>query len=136
MKKLSLIAAVAAAAAIFPTAALASFSGVVVGKAPGSLAVASSSGLVRTVHTRAHARVGARVRVSGSSVRVTGFARHVRIHAVIVRRLGSTTFLAGGRSLLALHSSAVRRLTSVVDRNQPGTGTVVNTTATVTPSGQ
>ena len=135
MRKLALVAAVAAAAT-FPTTAPAAraFTGVVVGKSPGALAIAARSGAITTVHTRAHARIGARVRVSGSEVHVIGRAQHVRIHAVIVRRAGSTTFLAGGRSLLAVHTG--RSLSSVVDRTQAGTGAVVNTTATVTSSGQ
>ena len=135
MRKLVLVAAVAAATT-FPTTAPAAqtFSGVVVGTSPGALAVAASSGAVTTVHTRARARIGARVRVSGSAVRVIGRAHRVRIHAVVVRRAGSTTFLAGGRSLLAVHTG--RSLSSVVDHNQPGTGAVVNTTATITSAGQ
>ncbi len=134
MKKLALFAAVAGAAAIFPTAAFASFTGVVVGKSPGTLAIASKSGAIHTVQTRAPARVGARVRVSGTAVRVIGRAHNVRIHAVIVRRAGSTTLLAGGHSLFAMHTA--RRLASALDTTQPSTGSVINTTAQVTPSGQ
>jgi len=134
MTKFALIGAVTAAAAIFPAAAFASFSGVVVGTAPGSLAVATKSGAIHTVHSRAHARIGARVRVNGTAVRVVGRASRVRIHGVIVRRAGATTFLAGGHSLVALHTG--RRLSSVVDRSQPSTGSVVNTNATVTAAGQ
>jgi hypothetical protein len=136
MKKLVLAAAVVATVAIFPSAAPAAqtFTGVVVGKSGNTLAVASRAGAITTVHTRLHARIGARVRVSGSSVRVVGFAHRVRIHAVIVRRSGTTTFLAGGHSLLAVHSG--RGLASVVATSQPGTGSVINTTATVTQTGQ
>src|SRR5919197_1078062 len=117
MRKLALVAAVAAAAT-FPTTAPAAraFTGVVVGKSPGALAIAARSGAITTVHTRAHARIGARVRVSGNAVHVIGRAQHVRIHAVIVRRAGSTTFLAGGRSLLAVHTGppqVVGQLSSV-----------------------
>jgi hypothetical protein len=133
MKKLALLAAVVGAAAIFPTAAFAAFNGVVVGKSPGALAVAAKSGAIHTVFTRAHARVGARVHVSGSAVRVIGRARSVRIHAVVVRRVGSTTFLAGGRSLFAVHTA--RRLASAA-QSGPSTGAVVNTTAQVTASSQ
>jgi hypothetical protein len=133
MKKLAVLAAVVAAAAIFPTAAFAAFNGVVVGKSPGALAVASKSGAIQTVHTRAHARVGARVRVNGSSVRVIGRARSVRIHAVVIRRVGSTTFLAGGHSLFAVHTA--RHLASAA-QSGPVTGAVVNTTAQVTSSSQ
>lgn len=132
MKKLALFAALVGAAAMFPTAAFASFTGVVVGKSPGSVAVASKSGLIKTVHSRAHVRVGARVRVNGSALRVIGRAHSARIHAVIVRRAGATTFVAGGHSLLALRAG--RRLASAL--SQPGTGAVINTTASITGSGQ
>ena len=57
--------------------------------------------LVRTVHTRAHVRLGARVRVNGTRVRVFGLSHRARIHGIVVRRVGGTTFLAAGRSLLA-----------------------------------
>ncbi len=125
MKKLVLFAAVAAAAAVFPTGALAaSFSGVVVGKGPGSLAVANRSGVVQTVRTARHARVGARVRVNGSAVRIVGTARHARIHAVVVRRVGGTIFLAAGRSLLSLR--AAPRAFASATQSTPMTGSVVN----------
>src|SRR5436309_8411802 len=102
MRKLALIAVVAGAAAIFPTAAFAAFNGTVVAKSPRTLGVATKSGAIQTVRTPVRARIGARVHVNGSRVRVIGRATHVRIHGVIVRRSGSTTFLAAGRSLLAL----------------------------------
>ena len=131
MKKLVFIAALAVAA-VFPAGAFAAVSGVVVGKSPGAIAVASKGGLVHTVATRVHVRVGARVRVSGASVRVIGRAHAVRIHAVVVRRVGPSTVLAGGRSLFAVRSG--RGLASILQT--PTAGAVVNTTATVSPSGQ
>jgi hypothetical protein len=136
MRKLVLAAAVVATVAILPTAAPAAstFTGVVVAKSRDSLAVASKAGTITTVHTRVHVRIGARVRVSASSVRVVGLAHRVRLHAVVVRRAGSTTFLAGGHSLLAVHTG--RQLASAVATLQPGTGAVINTTATITPNGQ
>jgi hypothetical protein len=137
MKKLVLFAAIAATAVLFPASAPASlsFTGTVVGTGHGSLALAGKGGLITTVHSRAHVRVGERVRISGSAVRVIGFAHRVRIHAVIVRRAGSTTFLAGGRSLFSVHTRG-RAFASVVVTNQPTTGSVVNTTATVGANGQ
>ena len=130
MKKL-IIAAALIAAAVFPTTALAgTFTGVVVGKGGGNLAVASKSGLVRTVHTRAHPRVGARVRVNGSAVRVLGRAHRARIHGVVVGRVGKTTFLAAGRSLIAVRANSTRRLSSLAGSG-PGTGAVVNTTVAI-----
>jgi hypothetical protein len=130
MKKLLVLGAVAAAAAVFPTVALAgSFGGVVVGRGAGSVAVASKSGLVRTVHTRAHPRVGARVTVSGTRVRVVGMAHRARIHAVVVSRARRTTFLAASRSLLAVRASSSRRFASVAQ--SPAPGAVVNTTVSI-----
>lgn len=124
MKKLILVTAVVAAFA-FPSGALAgTFTGVVVGKSGGNIAVASKSGNVRTVHTRAHPRIGARVRVNGAAVRVLGLAHHARIHAVVVKRVGGATLVAAGRSLLAIRSSG-RRLSSSAGSG-PSTGAIVN----------
>jgi hypothetical protein len=124
MKKLILVTAVVAAFA-FPAGAFAgTFTGVVVGKSGGNIAVASNSGAVRTVHTGAHPRIGARVRVNGATVRVVGLAHHARIHAVVVKRVGGATLVAAGRSLLAIRSSG-RRLSSLVGSG-PSTGAVVN----------
>lgn len=120
MKKL-LVAAAFAAAAFFPTGALAgTFNGVVVGKGGSSLAVAAKSGLVRTVHSRANLRLGARVHVTGGTVRPFGVASRARIHGVVVRRTTGTTFLAAGRSLLAMRGATA-----------PPSGTVVNANVTI-----
>ena len=124
VKKLILVAAVPAAFA-FPAGAFAgTFTGVVVGKSGANIAVASKSGTVRTVHTSAHLRIGARVRVTGAAVRVVGLAHHARIHVVVVKRVGSDTLVAAGRSLLAIRSSG-RRLSSLAGSG-PSTGAVVN----------
>jgi hypothetical protein len=124
MKKL-VFAAVAAAAIALPSNAFAgTFGGVVVGKSAGHVAVATKSGAVRTVSTRAHVRLGARVRVNGRSLRVVGFARSARIHAIVVKRVGGRTFVAAGRSLLAIRSQ--RAFASVT--SGPSSGAVINTT--------
>ena len=120
MRKL-LVAAAFAAAAFFPAGALAgTFSGVVVGKGGGSLAVAAKSGLVSTVHSRANLRLGARVRVTGGTVRPFDVASRARIHGVVVRRAAGTIFLAAGRSLLAMRGATA-----------PPSGTVVNANVTI-----
>jgi hypothetical protein len=122
MKKL-LFAVVVAAAVVFPTSALAgTFTGIVVGKGGGNLAIASKGGLVRTVHSSAHVRLGARVHVNGTAVRAFGIAHRTRIHGVVVRRVHGTTFLAAGRSLLAVRSGSGRRLAALA----PTSGAVVN----------
>jgi hypothetical protein len=129
VKKLFLAVAVAAAAA-FPTSAFAgTFTGVVVGNSGGNLAVASKSGVVRTVHTRAHLRLGARVRVSGTAVHSFGVAHHARVHGVVVGRSHGVTFVAAGRSLLAVRAHSGRRLASTA--SGPATGAVVNSNVAI-----
>jgi hypothetical protein len=126
MKKLVLAAAVAVAVA-FPTSAFAgTFSGVVVGKSAGTLAVAAKSGAVRTVHSRAHVRIGERVSVTGAVVRAIGVAHRARIHGVVVQRVHGVTFIAAGRSLLAVRASG-RRLAGLA----PTTGAIVNTNVAI-----
>ena len=106
MKKLILVTAVVAALS-FPVGAFgATFTGVVVGKTGSSLAVASKSGTVRTVQTRSHARVGARVRVNGAAVRVVaratetplGERRHARPRSSPSRGAGAGTRGTGARA--------------------------------------
>jgi hypothetical protein len=137
MKKILLLVAVVAVA--YPAAAnAASFRGTVVAKSRGALAVATRSGAVRTVSTRAHARVGNVVTVRGSRlasgiyrasrVRVVGHARRVHIRGVFVRRLGRWSVISGGHSLLSLRGGA-RALATAGQSVRPGT--VVNTTADV-----
>jgi len=126
MKKLIFVTAAGAALA-FPVGAFGTtFTGVVVGKTGSNLAVASKSGTVRAVHTRSHARVGARVRVNGAAVRVLGLTHRARIHAIVVKRAGGATLLAAGRSLLSIRQSG-RRLSSLAGAG-PATGAVVNAT--------
>jgi len=125
VKKLILVTAIVTAFA-FPAGALAgTFTGIVVGKSGGNIAVASKSGVVHTVRTSAHPRLGSRVRVNGAAVRVLGLAHRAQIHAVVVKRAGGTTLVAAGRSLLAIRSSR-RRLSSLAGSG-PSTGAVVNT---------
>jgi hypothetical protein len=115
MKKLLTVTAFAVAA-LFPSTALAgTFSGVVVAKGGGSLAIAAKSGLVQTVHSPANVRLGARVRVSGTAVRSFGVAHQTRVHGVVVRHAARTTFLAAGGSLLAIRAASA-----------PAAGTVLN----------
>ena len=117
MKKL-LVAAVLALAVIFPAGALAgTFSGIVVGKGGGNLAVAAKSGLVRTVHSRANFRLGTRVHVQGHAVRSLGVAGRARVHGVVVRRASGMTFLAAGQSLLAMRAPSSPAAGAVVNAN-------------------
>jgi hypothetical protein len=123
----------AVTAAVVPAAAWAgTFQGVVVSHQGTALAVAQPSGLVQTVHSTSRARVGAVVRVSGARVTVVGHARRARVHGVLVRKVGSTAFLAAGRSVLALRGT--RGLAAV--HSGPAPGTVVDATVAIGQSGQ
>ena len=127
MKRLSLVATVAALAAAVPGHALAAtFKGVVVGRTGGAIAVATAKGTVHTL--KGHARIGAVVRVSGARVRVVGRAHRAHVHGVVVRRVGRTTFVAAGRSLLAIHG---RRALAAAAAPTPTTGDVVNATVRI-----
>jgi hypothetical protein len=123
----------AAAAALFAAspAAAAGFRGVVVGKSGGSLAVATSGGVVHKLH--GNARVGAVLQVTGARFAVIGTAHRVTFRGVVVRRLGSTQFLAAGGMMLAVRSPA--RTVAAVGDNGPSTGTVVQETVNVSSNG-
>jgi hypothetical protein len=124
MKRLSLLAVVLALAAALPAHALAAtFKGVVVGRTGGTIAVATAKGTVHTI--RAHARIGAVVRVTGARIRVVGRAHRAHVHGVVVRRVGRTTFLAAGRSLLAVRGG---RALAAMSGSGPATGVIVNAT--------
>ena len=132
MKKYLLVAAAAALLGASPAAA-AVYKGVVVGKTAGSLAVASASGVVQTVHARSSARVGSMVSVSGARVVVVGFAKRATVRGVVVRRLASTQFLAAGGSMLAVRARG--RAVAAVGDSGPAPGTVVKDTVTVAANG-
>ena len=101
MKKLILAVALLAGAA-FPGSGLAgTFTGIVLDNGGGRLAVAAG-GVAHAVPTKAHPAVGARVRVSGRTVRVIGRARSARFRGTVVRSGAGTTILASGRSLIAM----------------------------------
>jgi hypothetical protein len=105
MKRLTLIVAVAAVVGAWPaTSSAARSSGVVVAKQRGALLVASPAGVVSTAS--GSASIGARVAVSGGHASVIGRARTAHIRGIVVRRVGTTTFLSSNRHLVAMHTSA------------------------------
>src|SRR5439155_17599832 len=112
-------------------AAAAGFKGVVVAKSGGSLAVATPAGIVHKLH--GNARVGAVLRVSGTRFAVIGMAHPATFRAVVVRRLGSTQFLAAGGMMLAVRSHS--RTVAAVGDSGPAPGTVVQDTVNVSSSG-
>jgi len=104
MKKIVLVLVAAGVVAAWPASSgAATFKGVVVGKERGAVLVASPSGVVRAALGRA--RVGARVAVAGSRLRIVGSAHNVRLRGVVVRRLGATVFLASNHHLVAMRAA-------------------------------
>jgi hypothetical protein len=119
------IAVTAAVAALWPGGAGAStFRGIVVAKQRGSLLVAAPSGLVRAVAGRAS--LGSRIVVAGGRLAVVGHSTKARIHGIVVRRIGSLEILSSNTHLIAVHTG-MRRLAGAA----PATGSVVNTTVTI-----
>jgi hypothetical protein len=58
-------------------------------------------------------------------MRVLGFSRSTRIHAIVVKRVGGRTFVAAGRTLLAIRS---QRTFASAAGSGPSSGAVVNAT--------
>jgi hypothetical protein len=96
--------AVVAVVGVWPAASSAARSnGVVVAKQRGALLVASPAGVVSTAS--GSASIGARVAVSGGHASVIGRSRTAHIRGVVVRRVGTTTFLSSNRHLVAVHTA-------------------------------
>jgi hypothetical protein len=124
-KGLLVLAAMAAVSAAWWPAAgnAAAFKGIVVANQRGTLLVASPAGLVRAVG--GHAAVGSRVVLGGGHATVVGHATKARIRGIVVRRVGTTLFIASNRHLLALH--AARVLADTTPTTSPAApGTVVS----------
>lgn len=131
--KIALLVLVAAAA--WPAAGnAATLHGVVVGRQHGLLLVATPGGLVQAV--RGHAAIGSRL----AGTRVVGRATRVRIHGVVVQRVGTTVFLSSNRHLLALHTRGLAASPPGPTLGPPtssiGTGSVVDATVGVKSNGE
>ena len=123
LRAILLVAGVASVlAAFWPAGAgAATLRGVVLAKSHGTLLVASANGTVHAI--RGRASVGSRV----VGAHVVGHASHARLHGVVVKRVGATTFLSSNRHLLAVESS---------DPTPATMGAVVATTVTVRANGE
>jgi hypothetical protein len=130
MKRLVQIAAVIAVIGVWPAASsAATFKGVVVAKQRGTVLVASPAGLVRSA--TGSAAVGSRVVLSGGHATVVGRAHTARIRGIVVRRVGTTLFLASNKHLVAIHTA--RRLASVSTTPLPPITTTIGTPTIGTP---
>jgi hypothetical protein len=99
--------------------------GVVVAKqAGGAFVLAAAQGRALTVQsTSTQARVGDRVRVSGTRLAVLGHVHRTTIRGTVVRRLRNATLVAAGHSMIRIFARGSRHLASVGDDHgglQPG----------------
>ena len=136
MKRLAVLVPVAAAAAAVavPTAGAGTFKGIVVERdaARHTIAVASKTGVVRTVRTTRLRAAGTRVSVTAtklpdltfraSRVAVLGRARASRVHGVVLRHLPARTLVSAGASVLSIRTTG--RTFAAANGLRPGT--VVN----------
>ena len=129
MKRSFLLPVILTVVAFAPSNAGAATShGVVVGRQHGLLLVASPTGLVQTV--RGTASIGSVL----SGTRVVGHATRVRLHGIVIKRIGTTLFLSSNRHLLAIHTGRV--LADHSEPTSPAAGAVVNTTVAVKQNGE
>jgi len=145
-----ILCAVAALAVALPALAQATtVRGVVVEKnaSRGTIAVASATGVVRTLHVAKLALVGARVsaaatqRADGtftaSRVTVTGRANSARIHGVVAARASGRLLLSAGHSMILVRAKLARRALAGGGPPPPITaGTTVNTTVGIKDNGE
>lgn len=104
MKKIVVVLALLAVLAVWPAAASAGTArGVVVGKlGHGRVLVASPAGGVQAF--RGRASVGASVVERAGRAIVVGRATRAHIRGIVMRRVGSTMFVASDRHLVAVHT--------------------------------
>jgi hypothetical protein len=149
----ALFAPILAAVAFVATgnaATHATLKGVVIARMPAQhqLVLASAGGRTTTLRAATLPAPGAVLRVTGTSLQVVGHVHHTVFHGVLVRTVGSTSFYAAGRSVVAVHTAtrSVASATRSSDDLTPGEageievtitagGTLDQQSVTPTPSG-
>lgn len=145
MKRHLLVAVVVAfAASALPAVASAKapkVAGVVVAResARGTLVVASAHGVVHTLRTTSHARVGSRVRAAvtrladgtyrATSVRTAGKAQRARVHGTVVTVAARRLVLSAGGSVFSVNRA--RSSAAVGGSGDVQPGDVVNATVSI-----
>jgi Cu/Ag efflux protein CusF len=133
MNRLAVLVPVAAAAAAIavPAAGAGTFKGIVVERdaARHTIAVASPTGVIRTVRTNRLRAAGTRVSVSAtklpdltfkaSRVAVLGRSGAARVHGVVLRHLAARTLVSAGGSVLSI--STTGKTFASANRLRPGT---------------
>jgi hypothetical protein len=135
MKRFLLVSAAVGALAISPNAIASTAhasTGTVVSLTRGGVLVAGGSGTVSFV--AAHARVGARVIILGSSLRVVGVSHVARVHGIVAARRGQLLVLSAAHRLFPLHMRG-RVPAAVPSGSGPRPGEVVTAAVAIDSQG-
>jgi hypothetical protein len=135
MKRFLLLSAAVGALLVAPNALAStqhSSTGTVIALTRGGVLVAGGRGLVG--FAPGHARVGDRVVMRGSSLRIVGFARAARLSGVVAARRGNVLVLSAAHRLFPVRMRG-RAPAAVSDRSGPQPGEVVGATVSIDEHG-
>ena len=135
MKRFLLLWATAGALVVAPNALAStqhSSTGTVIALTRGGVLMAGGKGLVSFAPGRA--RVGSRVVLSGSSLRIVGFAHAARLRGVVAARRGNVVVLSAAHRLFPVRMGG-RAPAAVSDHSGPQAGEVVGVTVSIDENG-
>ena len=135
MKRFLLICATVGALVVAPSALAStqhSSTGTVIALTRGGVLVAGGKGFVS--FAPGHARVGSRVVLSGSSLRIVGFANAARLRGVVAARRGNVLVLSAAHRLFPVRMRG-RAPAAVSDHSGPQPGEVVGATVSIDEQG-
>ena len=135
MKRFLLLCATVGALLVAPNALAStqhSSTGTVIALTRGGVLVAGAKGFVS--FAPGHARVGSRVVLSGSSLRIVGFANAARLRGVVAARRGNVLVLSAAHRLFPVRMRG-RAPAAVSDRSGPQPGEIVGATVSIDEHG-
>jgi hypothetical protein len=134
MKRFLLLSAAVGALVLAPSALASAHSstGTVIALTRGGVLVAGGKGFVS--FAPGHARVGSRVVLTGSSLRIVGFTHAARVRGVVAARRGNLLVLSAAHRLFPMRMRA-RVPAAVSSRSGPEPGDVVAATVSIDEHG-
>jgi hypothetical protein len=135
VKRFLLLCATVGALVIAPNALAStqhSSTGTVIALTRGGVLVAGAKGFVS--FAPGHARVGSRVVLSGSSLRIVGFANAARLRGVVAARRGNVLVLSAAHRLFPVCMRG-RAPAAVSDHSGPQPGEIVGATVSIDEHG-
>lgn len=135
MKRFLLLSAAAGALVLAPSALAStthSSTGTVIALTRGGVLVAGGKGFIS--FAPGHARVGSRVTLTGSSLRIVGFAHAARVRGVVAARRGNLLVLSAAHRLFPMRMSG-RVPAAVSSHSGPEPGDVVAATVSIDEHG-